>query len=117
MVVCHRRTRWSFRGAKRTRSLEMPRGAIAPLSAGAGAPSRNDSVWLRPRPRLHILFDSGLLFRRHRALVAIALLQPVPICPDIRPKILVEADSTGQPQGIADRDIGGGKAAGAHGLG
>src|SRR5882757_8892748 len=39
----------SFRGdAKhRTRNLEIPRGAIAPLWSGATAPSRNDSVSLR----------------------------------------------------------------------
>src|SRR5258707_14013713 len=73
--------------------------------------------WLRPHPRLHALFDAGLLFRRYGALVTLALLQPVPISPDIRPKILVEANITGQPQGIADRDIGGGKAAGAQRFG
>src|ERR1700709_1553973 len=44
---------------------------------------------LRSHPGLHTLFHPGLLFRRNRPLIAVALLQPGPIGCDIRPEILV----------------------------
>ncbi len=71
----------------------------------------------RPHPRRDILLDPGLLFRRHCPLEPIALLQTGPISPDVGPEILGQIDIFGQPQRVADHDIGCGEAAGAQCLG
>src|SRR5947208_11878464 len=99
----------SFRGAKRTRNLEIP-DLVLTHHPGMTCPSG-------PYPRRYILLDAGLAFRRNGALVTLAFLQPGPICRDIGAKILGEPDIARQPQRIAVDDIGRGKPAGAQGFG
>ena len=66
-----------------------------------------------PCPRLHVLFDPGALFRRDRAPKTVALLQALPVGRDVGPEIFCQPDIVGQPQGIADYNVGGGEPAGA----
>ena len=60
-----------------------------------------------------LLLAAGALFRGDRPLVAVACLQALPIGRDIGPEILRQSDDFGQPQRVADHDIGRGEAAGA----
>src|SRR2546430_5998983 len=69
------------------------------------------------KARGHVLLESGPLFRGDRTLKAVALLQPCPIRPDVRSKILGETDIVGEPQRIADHDVSRGEAAAAQRLG
>src|SRR5689334_23973577 len=78
-------------------------GAITPL--------------LRPDPRRDILLHPGLALRRHRPLVAVALLQTLPISRDVGTKILGEPNVAGKPQRVAVDDVGGGEAPGAQPFG
>src|SRR5689334_6088800 len=66
---------------------------------------------LSPYPRRDILLDAGPAFRRDRALVGVAFLQPRPIRSHIRAKILGEPDITGQAQRVTVDDIGRGEPA------
>ena len=61
----------------------------------------------------HLLLGAGLPFGGDGALETVALLQPGPISRYIGPKILGKPNIVGQPERIADRDVGGGEAAGA----
>ena len=60
-----------------------------------------------------VLLGAGAPFGGDRALEAVPRLQALPVGRDIRPEILCQSDIVGQPQRIADHDVGGGEPVGA----
>src|SRR5512139_3089650 len=97
-------------------------GKSGPVTAGKGSLDVYQSRVTtdeasRPDPRCDILLDAGLALRRHGPLVAIALLQPLPVGRDIGTEILGEPNVSGKPQRITVDDVGGGEAAGAQPFG
>src|SRR4051794_14931846 len=67
-------------------------------------------------PLRHFLLLAGEIFRRHRAFVSVAYLQTLPVGPDIWAEIPCPPDILGEPQGIANGNVGGGEAIGAQHL-
>src|SRR5882757_5923781 len=70
-----------------------------------------------PHTRRDILLLARPAFGRHRPLIPLSLLQPGPIGCGVRAEILGEPDRVGEPQRVADDDVGHGEAAGAQRLG
>ena len=60
----------------------------------------------------HILFGPGPGLRGHGPFIAVARLQALPVGGDVGPELLGKSDVLGQPQGVADDDVGRGEPAG-----